>query len=55
MYSFILKVSNPVKYEDAIKHKVWQETMDEELLAIHDNNTWELIELPPNKEVVGLK
>lgn len=51
----MLNVLDPVKYDDAIKHKVWQEAMDEELLAIQNNNIWELIKLSLDKEAIGLK
>nr|CAD1838640.1 unnamed protein product [Ananas comosus var. bracteatus] len=29
--------------------------MDEEMLALQRNQTWELVDLPPNKEAISLK
>jgi hypothetical protein len=29
--------------------------MDEELVSIHDNNTWKLVDLPNGQKAIGLK
>eukprot|EP00253_Pinus_taeda_P004978 PITA_04978 len=46
---------DPIHFEDAIKDKKWIEAMDEEMNAIERNKTWELVELPKGKEVIGVK
>ena len=33
----------------------WIDAMDEEIDAIKRNNTWELVDLPKGKEVIGVK
>ena len=48
-------VSDPIAYEDAVKSKVWQDAMHEELAAIKNNETWKLVEPPPDKMIIGLK
>ena len=53
--SFALNVSDPVPYEYAVKLKVWQDAMHEELGAIKKNDIWKLVELPPDKTIVGLE
>lgn len=53
--NFALCASDPECYEDAARSKVWQNAMDEEMLAIERNKTWELVELPEGKNVIGLK
>ena len=43
----------PLNYEQAItcsEKENWIKAMDEEMNSIHYNNTWELCELPNNKE-----
>eukprot|EP00253_Pinus_taeda_P018754 PITA_18754 len=40
---------------DAIKDRKWIEAMDEEINAIERNKTWDLVELPKGKEVIGVK
>lgn len=45
----------PTCYEDAVTKEEWDNAMKEEIEAIEKNNTWMLVDWPPNKEVVGLK
>ena len=33
----------------------WRQAMKEELRSIHDNNAWELVDLPNNEKVMDLK
>eukprot|EP00253_Pinus_taeda_P018634 PITA_18634 len=44
-----------IHFEDAIKDKKWIEAMDEEMNAIERNKTWDLVELPKGKKVIGVK
>eukprot|EP00253_Pinus_taeda_P003789 PITA_03789 len=39
----------------AIKDRKWIEAMDEEINTIERNKTWDLVELPKVKEVIGVK
>ena len=45
----------PENYEEAIKHDVWNKAMEEEIQMIEKNNTWELVAIPKEREVVSLK
>ena len=45
----------PENYEEAIKHDVWKKAMEEEIRIIEKNNTWELVAIPREREVVSLK
>ena len=47
--------SDPIYIEDNFKEKKWCKAMDEEIDAIERNETWELTELPPKKQVIGVK
>ena len=31
----------------------WIAAMDEEILSLHENNTWELVKRPPNAHIIG--
>lgn len=53
--TFALNIPDPFSYEEAAKDEVWREAMREELEAINRNDTWELVDLPPNKKTVQLK
>ncbi|CAL9013295.1 unnamed protein product [Prunus brigantina] len=48
-------VSVPQTLQDALDNPRWKEAMDEELRALRKNSTWELVELPRGKKVVGCK
>jgi hypothetical protein len=47
--------ADPVTYKQASKIQHWREAMDAEIQAIQKNDTWELIDPPPNCKVVGVK
>lgn len=53
--TFALLVADPTCYEDAAKNQTWQEAMNEEMSAIRKNETWELVDMPEDKNVAGLK
>ncbi|KAK0607717.1 hypothetical protein LWI29_019074 [Acer saccharum] len=49
------QVTEPNNFQDSVKYKEWCDAMDEEIKALEKHKTWELVDLPDNKEVVGLK
>lgn len=55
LFALYCHVDDPIHFEDAIKDKKWIEAMDEEMNAIKRNKTWDLVELPKGKEVIGVK
>jgi cell pole-organizing protein PopZ len=48
-------IIEPENYQEAAGDKAWQEAMKEELEMIEKNNTWELVERPTDKPVIGVK
>ena len=44
-----------IRFEEAVRDKKWQTSMDEEIKAIHRNNTWEVTELPEGSQPIGVK
>ena len=52
---FALLVSDPIFFEDAQTDDKWCKAMEEELLAIQKNQTWDLVNFPEGKKVIGLK
>eukprot|EP00253_Pinus_taeda_P012378 PITA_12378 len=55
LFELYCHVDDPIHFEEAIKDKKWIEAMDEEMNAIERNKTWDLVELPKGKEVIGVK
>ena len=53
-----IKVNEPKNYFEAIysPHKSeWQRVMNDEIVSLHKNNTWELVEKTKNKKTTGCK
>eukprot|EP00253_Pinus_taeda_P029485 PITA_29485 len=55
LFALYCHVDDPIHFEDAIKDKKWIEAMDEEMNAIERNKTWDSVELPKGKKVIGVK
>eukprot|EP00253_Pinus_taeda_P030339 PITA_30339 len=55
LFALYCHVDDPIHFENAIKDKKWIEAMDEEMNAIERNKTWDLVELPKGKEIIGVK
>jgi len=45
----------PSSYEQAAKHPGWVAAMNKEIDALQINNTWEVVDLPPNKKAISCK
>lgn len=55
LFALYCHVDDPIHFEEAIMDRKWIEAMDEEINAIERNKTWDLVELPKGKEVIGVK
>jgi hypothetical protein len=51
----VVKMDEPQTYAEASRKKEWNEVMEEELNALVRNDTWDLVNLPKGKEVIGTK
>lgn len=45
----------PQSFQDAVEEDVWKKAMNEEIRMIEKNKTWQLVDKPKDKEVIGLK
>ncbi|KAL4296055.1 hypothetical protein GQ457_12G027490 [Hibiscus cannabinus] len=48
-------LSEPKNYKQAALSSSWQKAMEEELIALDRNKTWEIVSLPPGKQAIGCK
>ena len=55
LFALYCQGDDPIHFEDAIKDRKWIEAMDDEINAIKKNKTWDLVDLPEGKEVIGVK
>ncbi len=57
-YTYMVRVIHefePTYFEQAIRNPKWDNAMDEEMVALDANATWELVALPKDKKVIGCK
>lgn len=45
----------PGSFEEAIKEEAWKKAMEDEVHVIEKNKTWDLVEKPKGKDVIGVK
>ena len=53
--SAISSVSLPKSTHEALSHLGWQQAMVDEMVALHSNDTWDLVVLPSGKSTVGCR
>ncbi|KAI5327876.1 hypothetical protein L3X38_027272 [Prunus dulcis] len=53
MVSNMESIHVPTQVEEALKDPKWAKAMDEEMLALQKNTTWEVMKLPIGKKTVG--
>ena len=56
-FTFLVK-SEPTSYKEAmssLEAPFWKEAINNEIESILQNNTWEIVELPPGSKVIGCK
>jgi hypothetical protein len=51
----MLAADEPKNFEQAIEQDCWRNAMEEEIKSIHQNETWEVTELPKDHKAIGLK
>lgn len=56
--SYLTKFSQerePLSYKEALQDSRWIRAMQDEIQSLENNHTWELVELPKDKRVIGCK
>ncbi|GKV50844.1 hypothetical protein SLEP1_g57527 [Rubroshorea leprosula] len=51
----ITSLHEPQSYQDAFSNPLWQQTMQDELQALKNTSTWDLVDLPAEKSLIGCK
>lgn len=55
LLSALVAFSKPRGFKSAAKSPAWLSAMQEEIDALHDNHTWDLVPRPPDVNIVGSK
>ncbi|GKU91769.1 hypothetical protein SLEP1_g5591 [Rubroshorea leprosula] len=50
-----VSVVEPPNFYEVVKSEVWRAAMQEEFNMIQKNDTWQLVDRPDNKKVIGVK
>ena len=50
----IQDISIPKNSQEALRNIQWKEVMDEEMRALLQNNTWEIVDLPKEKNLLDV-
>ena len=54
-FSALASLQEPQTFHDAFSNPLGQQAMKEELDALHKTGTWDLVDLPSGKSVIGCK
>jgi hypothetical protein len=49
------QIGDPLTFEEVVKDDVWSQAMDEEIGCIENNQTWVLVHVPEEKDVISVK
>jgi hypothetical protein len=49
------KIDYPLTFEEAVKEDEWAQAMDEEIRCIERNQTWNLVDIPKDKDAISVK
>ena len=55
IFSALYASADPKGFKTAAQHPTWMKAMQQEMDALHVNNTWTLVPRPTNHNVVGCK
>ena len=53
--NFSLLEFKPSSFEEEIRDENWVQAMDEEIDSIENNDTWDLVNFPKDKNLIGVK
>jgi hypothetical protein len=51
----VIQEVEPTCFKQAVGNPKWDNAMDEEMVALDANVTWELVALPKDKKIIGCK
>ena len=54
LFALFSQIDDPLTFEEVVE-EVWAQAMDEEIECIDKNQTWELVDVPKDKDVINVK
>lgn len=49
----VTAAKEPKHFKEAVGIKVWDDAMTVEVVALEDQHTWDIVDLPPGKVAIG--
>jgi hypothetical protein len=53
IFALFSQIDDPSTFEEDVKDDVWAQAMDEEIKCIENNQTWKLVDVPEDKDVIS--
>jgi len=55
VFSLFSQMDDPLNFQEEVKDEVWPQAMDDEIRCIENNQTWKLVDVPEDKDVISVK
>ena len=55
LFALFSQIDDPLTFEKCVEEPVWAQAMDKEIKCIEKNQTWELVDVPKDKDVINVK
>jgi hypothetical protein len=55
VFSLFSQIDDPLTFEEYVKDDVWAQAMDEEIECIENNQTWKLVDVIEDTDVISVK
>ena len=55
LFALFYPIYDPLTFEEAIEEEVCAQAMDQEIECIENSQTWELVDVPKDKDVINVK
>jgi hypothetical protein len=54
-FSLFSQIDDPLTFEEEVKDDVWAQAMDQEIICIDNNQTWKLVDVLEDKDVISVE
>jgi hypothetical protein len=54
-FSLFSQIDDPLTFEEVVKDDAWAQAMDEEIICIENNQSWKLVDVLEDKDVITVK
>ena len=55
LFALFSQIDDPVTFEEVVEEEVWVQAIDEEIKCIEKNQTWEMVDVQKDKDVISVK